>query len=97
MTDQQIDDVFAAMPGGAQGFCRDFGYRQFARAVLAASGIHRENADEQWRQIVARATASANRYGLQGMAVTCVPSRTGTMLTWTVKEVVKAGDALGAG
>lgn len=38
MNDEQIDSVFAAMPGGASGFLKDWGYRQFARALLKAAG-----------------------------------------------------------
>lgn len=49
MTDEEIDAIFEAMPGGVQGFCRDYGYRQFARAVLDAAGIE---PGEGWRELV---------------------------------------------
>ena len=38
MKDELIDAVFDAMPGGAAGFCKDWGYRPFAHALLDASG-----------------------------------------------------------
>ena len=82
MTDQQIDAIFDNMPGGVQGFCRDYGYRQFARAVLEAAGIELEEEREKWRAIVARAAADGNRYGREGIAATCMPSETGAMISW---------------
>ena len=36
LTDEQIDEAFNQMPDGATGFLKSWGYRQFARAVLAA-------------------------------------------------------------
>ena len=36
LTDEQIDEAFNQMPDGAAGFLKSWGYRQFARAVLAA-------------------------------------------------------------
>ena len=36
LTDAQIDEAFNQMPDGAAGFLKSWGYRQFARAVLAA-------------------------------------------------------------
>ena len=36
LTDEQIDEAFNQMPDGAYGFLKSWGYRQFARAVLAA-------------------------------------------------------------
>ena len=36
LTDAQIDETFNQMPDGAAGFLKSWGYRQFARAVLAA-------------------------------------------------------------
>ena len=37
LTDEQIDAIADAMPGGLDGFLRGWGWRQFARAVLAAT------------------------------------------------------------
>lgn len=37
MTDEMIDDLFETMPEGVQGFCKNWGYRQFAREVIALS------------------------------------------------------------
>lgn len=37
MTDEQIDAVFNAMPGGVDGWLKEWGYRQFARALLKAA------------------------------------------------------------
>ena len=37
-SDAEIDAVFDAMPNGAHGFLEDWGYRQFARALLAQYG-----------------------------------------------------------
>lgn len=34
LTDEQIDAIADAMPGGLEGFLRGWGWRQFARAVL---------------------------------------------------------------
>lgn len=34
-SDDEIDEVFNAMPGGFDGFFKSWGYRQFARAILA--------------------------------------------------------------
>ena len=39
MTDEQIDAVFDAMPQGANGFLKDWGYRQFAHALLEAAAV----------------------------------------------------------
>lgn len=36
LTDAQIDEAFNQMPDGAAGFLKSWGYRQFARAALAA-------------------------------------------------------------
>jgi hypothetical protein len=36
LTDADIDDIFKSMPGGPEGFCKEWGYLQFARAVLSA-------------------------------------------------------------
>ncbi|MBP6708008.1 MAG: hypothetical protein KA223_02510 [Candidatus Accumulibacter sp.] len=38
MTDEQIDAIFNAMPGGPAGFCKEWGPRQFARELLEACG-----------------------------------------------------------
>lgn len=84
MTDQEIDAIFETMPGGVQGFCRDYGYRQFARAVLDAAGIELDEEREKWRAIVSRAAADGNRYGREGISATCMPSETGAMLSWRV-------------
>lgn len=46
MNDDQIDDVFNAMPGGVEGFCKTWGYRQFASAIMEAAGRD----DEQQRE-----------------------------------------------
>ncbi|HSC06121.1 MAG TPA: hypothetical protein VLD59_04785 [Steroidobacteraceae bacterium] len=89
MTDEQIDAVFNAMPGGALGFCKDWGYRQFARALLDAAGIDVELQRETWRAIVRRATADANRYGLEGLKTKCEPSETGQMLSWHLDQPTK--------
>ncbi|MBB6578984.1 hypothetical protein HNP33_003089 [Comamonas odontotermitis] len=35
ITDAQIDEVFNAMPDGPAGFLKSWGYRQFARNLLA--------------------------------------------------------------
>lgn len=35
ITDAQIDEIFNAMPGGPAGFMKSWGYRQFARQLLA--------------------------------------------------------------
>lgn len=37
LTEEQIDAVFDQMPGGAQGFLKSWGYRQFARSLLEAA------------------------------------------------------------
>lgn len=37
LTDQQIDAIADAMPGGLEGFLRGWGWRQFARAVIEAT------------------------------------------------------------
>lgn len=34
ITDEQIDDVFANLPGAELGFMKNWGYRQFARMIL---------------------------------------------------------------
>lgn len=39
MTDAQIDSVAEQMPGGVEGFPKQWGWRQFARAVEDAHGI----------------------------------------------------------
>jgi len=82
MTNQQIDTIFNAMPGGVHGFCREFGYQQFARAVLEAASLEIEEERERWRSIVSRAAADGNRYGREGISATCMPSETGQMLSW---------------
>ena len=35
LTDEQIDAVAEAMPGGVAGFMKQWGYRQFAQEILA--------------------------------------------------------------
>lgn len=37
LTDEQIDAIADAMPGGLDGFLRGWGWRQFARAVIEAT------------------------------------------------------------
>lgn len=37
LTDEQIDAIADAMPGGLEGFMKGWGWRQFARAVLEAA------------------------------------------------------------
>ena len=37
LTDEQIDAIADAMPGGLKGFMKGWGWRQFARAVLEAT------------------------------------------------------------
>ena len=39
---------------------------------------------QQWREVVTRAAADANRYGLEGLAMRCTASETGQMLSWEV-------------
>lgn len=36
MTDEQIVEVWNSMPGGPDGWLKNFGFIQFARALLAA-------------------------------------------------------------
>lgn len=54
MDDKQIDAVFSAMPGGAAGFLKDWGYRHFARALLKATSHDTEV--ERLRVALAAAT-----------------------------------------
>ena len=35
VSDADLDDVFNSMPNGPQGFCRTWGYRDFARRLMA--------------------------------------------------------------
>ena len=42
MNDEQIDAVFNTMPHGVSGFCKDWGYRHFAHAILDAAGHNSE-------------------------------------------------------
>ena len=42
LTDAQIDEAFNQMPDGAAGFLKSWGYRQFARAVLAAQARNKK-------------------------------------------------------
>ena len=42
MKDELIDAVFDAMPGGVTEFLKDWGYRQFAYAILDAAGHNSE-------------------------------------------------------
>ena len=86
MTNQQIDAIFNAMPGGVQGFCREFGYQQFARAVLEAASLEIEEERERWRSIVSRAAADGNRYGREGITAACTSSETGQMLSWRIEQ-----------
>lgn len=37
-----------------------------------------------WRELVMRATAHANRYGIEGLHMRCTPSETGQVLSWEV-------------
>lgn len=37
LTDAQIDEVWSGMPGGPAGWLKEFGYSQYARAILAAA------------------------------------------------------------
>jgi len=36
LTNDEVDSTFDDMPSGAAGFCREWGYRQFASAIIAA-------------------------------------------------------------
>lgn len=36
LTDDQIEVIFNSMPGGPRGFCKEWGYVQFARCIMAA-------------------------------------------------------------
>ena len=42
LTDEQIDEAFNQMPDGAAGFLKSWGYRQFARAVLAVQAKQKD-------------------------------------------------------
>ena len=39
---------------------------------------------ERWKRVLRRATDDANRYGREGLTVSCTPSDTGAMLSWQV-------------
>jgi len=61
LSDEAIDEVWDAMPGGADGWLKQFGYFQFARAIarhvlvrVAASmaGTIRPTDDELWEQTI---------------------------------------------
>ena len=59
-----------------------------ARIWAAVDEGDAELAEERaaWRELVTRAAADANRYGLEGLHMRCTPSETGQLLSW---EVVK--------
>ena len=46
LTDAQIDEAFNQMPDGAAGFLKSWGYRQFARAVLAAQARNKKGIEQ---------------------------------------------------
>lgn len=46
LTDSQIDAIFNAMPGGADGWLKSWGYRQFARAIEARAAQFERGACE---------------------------------------------------
>lgn len=61
LTDQSIEEVWNTMPGGAAGWLKQFGYRQFARSIarhvlvrVAASmaGVISPTDDELWEQTI---------------------------------------------
>lgn len=61
LTDEAIDGLWSAMPGGPDGWLKQFGYRQFARSIarhvlvrVAASmaGAIRPTDDELWEQTI---------------------------------------------
>lgn len=40
LSDEDIDAIADSMPGGLDGFMKSWGWRQFARAIEQANGIH---------------------------------------------------------
>jgi hypothetical protein len=53
MTDDEIIAIWESMPGGAKGFCRDWGYLQFARRLIGERSSNPEDlpslkAELQW-------------------------------------------------
>jgi len=79
VTDEQIDQVFNAMPRGAQGFLVDWGYRQFAHALLEAAGIDFEAQRERFEFVHglcrdAQDIGSRYGWGLHFLATVPVPA-----------------------
>lgn len=61
LTNEAIDRLFSEMPGGVDGWLKQFGYRQFARAVarhvlvrvaVSMAGTIRPTDDELWEQTI---------------------------------------------
>ena len=52
MTDEEIDEIANSMEGGLDGFLKQWGWRQFARAILEAQA---RKMQERLRERIANA------------------------------------------
>ena len=51
MTDNEIDEIAQSMPGGLDGFLKHWGWRQFARAVIAHHDVNFGSPNQLTKQI----------------------------------------------
>ena len=49
LSNEQINEIWNGMPGGFEGFCKQWGFQQFARAVIAA---HDDNLSERFGEVL---------------------------------------------
>lgn len=79
MTDEQIDAIADAQPGGLSGFLKGWGWRQFARAIEARIlGETEEEPDPQAVAWAAYSKAFAEAMGPRILFKDCTFSATGS-------------------
>ena len=103
LTDEQIDAIANGMPGGLDGFLKGWGWRQFARAVIDASGRDEEALRERHEFVLgmcrdAQEVAARRGWALHTIATLPVPEQD-NMVAANMRAVAKGAllnDLLGA-
>ena len=93
MTDEQIDAIAGAMPGGVDGFCKGWGYRQFARAVLDAADKDYKAQQERFEFAIAMCRDAQRRASCYGGALLTISTppvqEQDNMLSANMREIAR--------
>lgn len=79
MKDDQVEEIFKAMPGGIQGFCKGWGYLTFAREVLKAEKKESDEAMARMQQMLVDTQSIAYRYSLGLNVISTIPVEADTV------------------